>query len=49
MPVWEHTKRLRQGDDPLDVIDWVLDAGYRDECADDFRMAEHGPLDDYLL
>lgn len=49
LPVWEYTKRLHQGEDPLGVLEWVLGDGYRDEFGSGSRIAERGPLDEYLL
>ena len=48
-PVWEYTKRLRQGEDPMEVLEWVLSDGYRDAFGGGHRITEPGPLDEYLL
>ena len=53
LPDRESTKRIRQGDDPLDVLAWLLG----DEAPDDvglgfrgpYQMAEPDPLEPYRL
>lgn len=49
LPVWGYTKRLQQGDDPMDVLAWVLGDGYRSELGDGHWRSDPDPLDEYLL
>jgi len=53
LPDREATKRLRLGDDPLDVLAWLLEDETPDDVALGFRgpyqMAEQDPLEAYRL